>query len=68
MIRELLDQKNMKKISKELDIPPATLYRWVNEEGIERQVKFIKLLYRLGIDPKEYINKYEQSKANKYIK
>lgn len=68
MIREMLDQNNMKKISKELDIPIATLYRWINEDGIDRQVKFIKLLYRLEIDPKEYIKNYEQSKANKYIK
>lgn len=61
MIKELLDQNNIKKISKELDIPIATLYRWINGDGIDRQIKFIKLLYRLNINPIEYIKNYEQS-------
>lgn len=61
MIKELLNQNNIKKISKELDIPIATLYRWINGNGIDRQIKFIKLLYRLDINPIEYIKNYEQS-------
>lgn len=62
MIKKILDENNIKKISKELNIPIATIYRWINNEGIERQIKFIKLLYRLNIDPKEFINEYERYK------
>jgi transcriptional regulator with XRE-family HTH domain len=64
MLREELEKYNVKKIANELGIKQATIYRWLNGEGIDRQINFIKLLKRLNIDIDEYIKYYEENKKD----
>lgn len=59
---KLIDIVNKTKAStiiKELNIPKATLYRWLNHEGINKHVKFIKLLKYLKVDINEFLKEYD---------
>lgn len=54
MIKDRIDKFQIDNISKILDIPKATIYRWLKEDN-EDKIKFIKLLIYLEIDPVEYV-------------
>ncbi len=55
LIKEKIDKYSVDNISKNLNIPKATLYRWINEEKIDNQIKFIKLLKYLEITIDEFL-------------
>lgn len=64
MIKKKLDEMKRKEICKALDISRRTLHNWENDKHIENTIKYIELLYRLGIDPKDKVEEYKKKESN----
>lgn len=62
MLTEKITKYKIKEISKELDIPATTLYRWLRHENIDSIIKFLELLEYLEIDNKKFIKFYYENK------
>lgn len=58
MLKNKIDKYKIKEISKQLDIPIATLYRWI-ESPTKQQIKFVELLNYLEVDTSEYVKHYQ---------
>lgn len=49
-----------KEICSSLKISRKTLNNWENDRHIENTMKYLELLYRLEIDPKEKLEEYKK--------
>lgn len=60
MLKKKIQQYNITEISKKLKLSRQTVNRWINEDNIDKHIKFIQLLQYLDIDIDEFIKKYHQ--------
>jgi len=59
MLKQEIDKYKIKEISKNLDIPIANIYRWINDQPTISQINFIRLLNYLDISIQEYLEYYD---------
>lgn len=61
-LNDIINKTKIKTISETLDIKLSTLYRWINNEQIDKHIKFIELLIYLNVDIEDFVKQYKKDK------
>ncbi len=66
LIKKAIDTEGIKikKLAEISGVNYRTMQRWVNYESLEYNIKFIKLLERLGIKMEDILKDYEENKRD----